>query len=337
MGKSSLLCNSVAVFLLLFLKTCYAVDNSKNMTVRMVLTNLFDGSQAWLTKDHTPVKNKGANLEWLLDPRVSDIPTQVYVVDKQTTFNAVANIAPDLYSRHQNDPKAAHIRFVPLMNGLGAQECNGYLSYIISHYHSLSDVSIFVHSKPTEHNENILDHINEVLKHWTAEEIGFLHLNAGPTIYEDRLKYFKRFWSLLGFIPKSMPKELRVSCCSQFMVTREKIHLRPLWFYENFLELVYEPPGNCAFPETLWHIIFGEPPLLPDDRLSYKYESTQNTNWNITKPQRSGDVIRKPYLTMPLGKIQGQMVNDYLKTKKNGFSDFLTDQELTDLLKRQEV
>ncbi|CAM9300791.1 unnamed protein product, partial [Ectocarpus fasciculatus] len=128
------------------------------------------------------------------------------------------------------------------MNGFGAQECNGYLSYIISHYHHLPDVSIFLHGKPTEHNKDILKHINAILQHWEVEDIGFLHLNNQVMLPMNSMD--KRnggtFWTMWGFLKKSMPRDLRVQCCAQFMVTRERIHLRPLWFYENLLELVYE-------------------------------------------------------------------------------------------------
>merc|ERR1711907_129357 len=64
----------------------------------------------------------------------------------------------------------------------------------------------------------------------------------------------------------------------EFAVSRERIRARPREYYERLLELVYSPTPStgCSGPqghfccrewchdlEHLWHIIFGEPQMLP--------------------------------------------------------------------------
>ena len=305
-----------------------------NTTVRMVLTSLFDWRQA-IEKDGKIRPNKESKLEWLQDPLVSHIPTQVYVVDQQasgyhSTFNNARNFYPDLYNRHLKDPKAAPIRFVPLMNGFGAQECNGYLSYIITYYHHLPDVSIFLHGKPAEHNKDILKHINAVLKHWEVQDIGFLHLNTQILLPRNSMqkRNGNQFWPLWGFLPKSIPQSLEVQCCAQFMVTRERIHIRPLWFYENLLELVYET-GNCAFPEIAWHIAFGESAVIDKSRSVGSYSLTDK---NIETPKEPAH-LKKIYLSTPLGKVQRSMLKSFFSNGGNsGFVDQLSKLEIEQIL-----
>jgi hypothetical protein len=52
------------------------------------------------------------------------------------------------------------------------------------------------------------------------------------------------------FPGQQVPSTVGVACCSQFAVTREKIHERPLEDYQR-----------CRVFEYTWHIIFGRPPV----------------------------------------------------------------------------
>lgn len=302
---------------------CYVDAMIKDSDVRIVLTSLYHESSGWTT-------GKQSNLMWMLQPEVAAIPSLVYVVDAQLPgkkLNSAKDHYPEVYQRHIKIPNASRVDFVPLLNGFGAQECNGYLTYIVSNYHHLPELTIFLHGKPLDHNTKMFEYIKLVMKDWKVEDIGFLHLNEFQKPCHVIDFWGKEFWDLTGFLPESKPGCATTMCCSQFIVSRARIHLRPRWFYENFLELIYESK-NCAYPEHVWHMIFGEGAHLKDNNKVVHYQISEDGK-SIEAPTKSknANTIDAPFLTIPLGKIQKEMLSNGHK-----FADRLSPDKIKSLI-----
>ncbi len=279
-----------------------------------MLSAYYYESSGWTGGKHS------TDLLWLLNSSVAAIPALVYLVERQLVakhINAASVFYPQVYNRHLNVSHASRVDFVPLMNGFGAQECNGYLSYIVTNYHNLPDLTIFLHAKPLEHNPHILDYIRLILKDWSVQDIGFLHLNDQYYPCHDVDHWGNDFWATAGFLQESKPPCAMTMCCSQFFVSRSRIHLRPRWFYENLLELVYES-RNCAFPELIWHMIFGESAELKEANKVLNYPISAGGN-SISKPTNAHNpnTLDTPFLTLPLGKVQKEMINRGVKFAGN--------------------
>jgi len=60
-----------------------------------------------------------------------------------------------------------------------------------------------------------------------------------------------------------LPDQLNYHSCAQFVVSRERIRLRPLQFYQQLYEFVLEDKISSYFSSRLleytWSYIFGEP------------------------------------------------------------------------------
>jgi hypothetical protein len=195
-----------------------------------------------------------------------------------------------------------------MVNGLGAAEVVGYLSFILQRWNTLPDVTIFLHAIPESHNPDILQHLHHVVagddndddhhhhhnSPWTLEQIGFLQLNDEIIVCRDARGDHSRGtwelqWELLGFDPQQLPGRIKVPCCAQFMVTKDRILLRSQTFYQQALKVAYEL-HDAHFFEHYWHLFWGEPAILPDDRELRTYF---NSHW--TKPVHDA-VLHNPYI-----------------------------------------
>ena len=264
---------------------------------QMVVPLLHDGAQNWK-------QSNGEMGDFMLDRSVEDIPIEVMSMDRLYDPNEITSMfRPELVYSHLLN-RTGKIEFVPLVNGNKAQECPAYLTHILRNYHNLPDVSIFVHANPLVHgNPHILQDIRYIVHHWTPDEIGFLHLNHYPIcrpgipLADDR--DWMTAWALLGFKVDAMPSYIQSQCCAQFMVTRERILLRPRWFYEQLLKFTYQVQ-KCAFQEHYWHLFFGEGPFVPIER-TIAYYRTRGDRGDVIgewKPPRKA-VLTHPYPNVP--------------------------------------
>jgi hypothetical protein len=206
------------------------------------------------------------NVDWI-DDELTGMPTAVYVADDETAlFHA------------------------PMKKG---HEAMIYLTYIIDNYHSLSDVTIFVHNhKQAWHNNDLLSSQMSVqLKQLQLDHVihqGYFNLrchlepgcpswikldNTNQDISKAEETIFAKIWTEL-FPDIEMPLELSQPCCSQFAVSRDKILTVPLdrWNrYRNWL--IYTDLDDVLSGrifEYTWQLIFNhDPTYCPSMRSCY--------------------------------------------------------------------
>lgn len=247
--------------------------------------------------------------DWLLSPEIQTVPVTICTPDRLVhpeqvvqfgrrtihfdptrAFDALVNA-----SNRQTKSGGRQVTFLPIVNGYMASEVPGYLSYILQNWNALPDVVIFLHSIPQIHNPNLLSHLRHVMDHWTPAQIGFLHINDHIMVCREGRGpggSWWKYWEILGFDPHHPPRRVKLPCCAQFMVTRDRILLRPRWFYQQALKLAYETQ-DAVFFEHYFHIMWGERPILSSDRELRTYA---HSNW--TKPVQEA-VLYNPYPSIP--------------------------------------
>ena len=193
------------------------------------------------------------DVSWIKD-ELPDIQTAVYVVD---------------------DPTAE--LHVPQNKG---HEAMVYLSYIIDHYDSLSDTTIFIHSdRITWHNNDFLDSdLVKMIQRLNPERVqrekyfnlrchaqpgcsDNLHLNrVEPNGDKPEETVIKTVWSELH-PTKPMPDTLSSPCCGQFAASKTAILSHPLSQYikwrEWLLHTELEDSVSGRIWEYTWHYILG--------------------------------------------------------------------------------
>lgn len=159
------------------------------------------------------------------------------------------------------------------------------IRYIIDRYNTLPDVSIFIHSLRYQwHNEDPMYDGVPVLKHlqldhvrkrgfaslrctWTMGCPSELHPTQPSSGKDDRSRneaaYGTAFEAL--FPGEKVPDVVGAHCCSQFAVSRERIHARTRNHYVMIrgwlLETALEDQISGRVIEYMWHIMFGMPPV----------------------------------------------------------------------------
>jgi hypothetical protein len=267
-------------------KVTSEIVQQKEVTTYEIVVTLFHGG-------------KKAELgEWLLAPEIADIPVTIIAPDPlfQSETKTHTYFQPELAFSHLLN-RTGRVQFVPMLNGgKGAGEAPGYNAFILNNYETLPDVTIFLHANPSAHSNTILKDLEHVRQSWTPEQIGFLHLNymsvcrpVGNTMGRE---FWPNYYRSLGFDSAYMPYYAHVPCCAQFMVAKERILLRPKWFYQQLMKMSYMEEGGL-FSEHFWHVFFGESPLLSDDRQVKLYALS---NW--TRPIEPA-VLHNPYPNEP--------------------------------------
>ncbi|KAF2274983.1 uncharacterized protein EI97DRAFT_434558 [Westerdykella ornata] len=154
-----------------------------------------------------------------------------------------------------------------------------YLSYIIDHYDSLPDVSIFMHAHQLAwHNDDILGHdAADLVRRLSRPRVwreGFVNMRCswypgcpdwmhpGETkenVYKQEEILLAKSWSELFPLDK-VPDVLAQPCCAQFALSRERIHALPLaqyvW-YRNWLFNTKLPDHlSGRVWEYIWQFVF---------------------------------------------------------------------------------
>jgi hypothetical protein len=240
--------------------------------------------------------------DWLLSPLIQHVPVTICSPDQLFDRESVlqfgrrtAHFDPIAAFANLSNHRTGPVTILPILNGKLASEVPGYLTYILQQWDHLPDVLILLHSIPQAHDPNILNHIRHVMDHWTPAQIGFLNVNDHVMICRPSRgpgASWWKYWQVLGFDPYHIPRRVKMPCCAQFMVTRERIQLRPKYFYQQALKLAYETE-DAVFFEHYFHMIWGEAAILSEDR---ELRSYTRSNW--TKPVYDA-VLDKPYPTVP--------------------------------------
>lgn len=170
---------------------------------------------------------------------------------------------------------------------LRADECSAYLGYLALQYHHLPEHMVFVHADAPEHigsmsKPNILDDTLIALVHGAV--LPFAHLGGNRvTMRWDRVTMSTLWRGLFGSSVIPAPQDVSTYCCSHFVVSRERVMLRPYKFYLDAWQFITSTKsysymhsgrtfasGNdvrgrlvCQNMMWVWHVIFGENLDLP--------------------------------------------------------------------------
>eukprot|EP00397_Hematodinium_sp_SG-2012_P047762 GEMP01054454.1.p1 GENE.GEMP01054454.1~~GEMP01054454.1.p1 ORF type:complete len:467 (+),score=85.65 GEMP01054454.1:37-1437(+) len=170
-----------------------------------------------------------------------------------------------------------------------ADDCSAYTAYLHDSYEELPEYTFFLHADAPEHIPEF---------HFLAATIlaankgllnnDFVHLGSNYVLSDGGLgmehNEFSRVWQSL-FHSSIAPKQSDVSayCCVQFVVSRERILIRPKSFYTaawtyfaskasyydlfrpikhvRTLDTIGRTP--CQLAMYMWHVIFGEQMVYP--------------------------------------------------------------------------
>jgi hypothetical protein len=211
-------------------------------------------------------------------------------------INSLDGIPVTVYNKAENPlPESTvfnnHVTEIPYVPNVG-NECYSYLSFIIDNYYNLPELVVFVHGDPPKQYHSMPNIIREInnLKKLTDEErrnFGYRSLNA---IYVFRCAdvqvdwccrltgaNMKRLYSFWNLGPdENRPICVGCPCCAQFVVSRKRIQRVSLQGYLQTFKTIAEKRENyCAELEHMWHILFGEQPILqgvPEETVAKHYK-----------------------------------------------------------------
>lgn len=162
------------------------------------------------------------------------------------------------------------------------KESGIYLQYIKDHYDDLPEYIVFLHAHRISPHVEFVQQDNVLtvqrLQLDYLKKAGYVNLRCewGPGC-PDEVQPFRQLdgrpaeiafagaWMRM-FNNTEVPEVVATPCCGQFAVTREQVLTRPLSDYETYhrwlmdTELDDETSGRVF--EYLWHVIFGQDPVL---------------------------------------------------------------------------
>ncbi|CAK9017963.1 unnamed protein product [Durusdinium trenchii] len=190
------------------------------------------------------------------------------------------------------------VRFVD--DEIRADDCSAYLAYIVDRYDNMPEFAVFLHADAPEHIPTVdllMDTVFAAARGYLPREAGFIHLSHNyvrhdcpgstepcrtPDAFEVSQLWRTVFRS--SITPAMSQGDLNGYCCVQFLVRRERVHLRNKEFYARALrffgdtpasyhalfpvgKVVWEPDTRgrtpCQLTMYFWHVMFGEELWLP--------------------------------------------------------------------------
>ena len=168
-----------------------------------------------------------------------------------------------------------------------------YLSYIIDHYDTLPDVSIFMHAHQLSwHNEDLIGNdAARMIQRLSRPRVwreGFVNMRCswypgcpdwmhpGETEKNDFKQeevLLAKSWSEL-FPLDAIPTVLAQPCCAQFALSRERIHAKPhaqyVWYREWLFSTQIPDSLSGRVWEYVWQFVFtGEPVVCPAEHACF--------------------------------------------------------------------
>lgn len=147
------------------------------------------------------------------------------------------------------------------------REVSVYLKYIIENYDNLPDNIAFIHGHETAWHQHYPNPLLDLIECANIENYGFISLNNWVRMYpfadEDTgMQKIATLWDEFEFPMKKPPTMYTLACPlgAQFIVSRERIHARPLGLWKKWYEkvLVSDDLIISTFFELVWAMIFGE-------------------------------------------------------------------------------
>ncbi|CAJ1447109.1 unnamed protein product, partial [Effrenium voratum] len=161
-----------------------------------------------------------------------------------------------------------------------AMESLAYATHMDRNYGGFADFTLFLQGKPFEHAPHILveDAVGAIRAGLYA--VPFLHLNSRRFLAGSSFCLRDLFQRL--FPESTVPEVFASYCCSQFLASRNRLMAQPRTLYARIVDILlgkiplacaqdihYDPRPRIAVSalfEHLWHVVLGEPPLLPPRR-----------------------------------------------------------------------
>jgi len=178
------------------------------------------------------------NLDWICE--ISNIPHIVYTRDKPSNKY---NLTPN--------------------NGY---EASVYLKFIIDYYDRLPNSTAFVHGhRYSWHTSRDATYILTNLRWHDYPYLDFnLQWQVAQTKINADYRVISENWDeLYREYLGELPDQLNFYCCGQFVVSRERIRLRPLQFYQQLFDFVIDERistySSSHLLEYTWSYILGEP------------------------------------------------------------------------------
>lgn len=195
------------------------------------------------------------NISWVKE--IKNVPYIVYDKFDKSSVHHLPNIPTFPVQRFEG------VKHTKSPTG---RESHTYLYHIIKHYDCLADVNIFLQGSPWEIYSDARDALRmQFLKDF--EGVNFLPMNFPLVICDKRAaplhtglpleRVFKRLFQ------NTCPDLFAYSWGAMFCVTKEYIRKRPLAFYEEMMQIVYEEPLSGYVYERLWPTILACHSFIP--------------------------------------------------------------------------
>ncbi|CCG81516.1 Putative uncharacterized protein [Taphrina deformans PYCC 5710] len=182
-------------------------------------------------------------------------------------------------------PKDMDATYFPVLDSSSnyvnkGHEAMFYLRYIVDNFDALPKYMVFVHDhKRAWHNSDSTDrsivHLLSDVQWSFVEQEGFVNLRCQrkpncPSILPlqgfvragKMETFFEEAWSDVFEEEFGPLGQIAATCCAQFAVTRDAVHLRSLEFYQNLIHWLEDSDGTDwqlgRVLEYTWHIIFGK-------------------------------------------------------------------------------
>ena len=150
-----------------------------------------------------------------------------------------------------------------------------YLTYIITHYYNLSDVTLFMHAHAVAwHNNDLLDSsAAQIVRALSLPKVvrdGYFNLRChqGPgcphhiypfeeddAVNKPEIVIFRRSWEEL-FPGEEVPKVVSQPCCAQLALSRERIRVLSLEQYEFFRDWLLKTPLEDELSGRVWEYVW---------------------------------------------------------------------------------
>ena len=170
-------------------------------------------------------------------------------------------------------------------------EANPYLLYLITNYDELPSTIVFLHPHrdgyPAAWHNDVPNYDNSVAMDMLnidyIQQNGYVNLrcNWEPGC-PDAIRYkrnptdpnpdrrmehhMEEVWHHFFGNTSGVPEVIATPCCAQFAVSRTQVHKRPLAEYVHFHQWLmntdFEDDLSGRMFEYLWHVIFGQHPVL---------------------------------------------------------------------------
>ncbi|KAK3940706.1 hypothetical protein QBC46DRAFT_449231 [Diplogelasinospora grovesii] len=172
------------------------------------------------------------------------------------------------------------------------REAMAYLTYIVTNYDRLPDVTLFMHAHRSSWHDNLfgLDAIN-ILRDLNLDRVvrmGYMNLrcswdpgcpshihpeNKAYDVDKPEQQHFEQAWGEI-FAGQEVPEVLSQPCCAQIALTRERIHTRGVHYYVGLRDWLLNTELKDSISGRVMEYLYqdiwtGEPVHCPEEHECY--------------------------------------------------------------------